>query len=100
MILIIEAIGVPFRSSLGRNLVAAAFALLLFMSGVFAGSATSMILYGDMDSYSYIFKPVYWLGFYGFLPAVIIGLMGAAILRKIGRSEGGEGNSAALRASP
>ena len=81
MILIIEAVGVRLRSHLIRFGAGALFAICLFIAGVLAGSATSMIVYQDPDPGSYVGKPLFWMGIYGFIPAMIIGLVGALILR-------------------
>jgi hypothetical protein len=81
MILIIERLGIPHRSKLTRFPVGALFGLGLFVAGVLAGSATSMAIYRDFDPFSYIVKPLYWLGRYGLIPALFIGLIGTAILR-------------------
>ena len=83
MILIIELIGVPLRSVLTRYWAGALFAFCLFIVGATFGSATSMILYEDMDFHSYVVKPLFWLGFYGFIPASVIGLIGTKMLRTI-----------------
>jgi hypothetical protein len=55
------------------------------MAGVLAGSATSMVVYRDFDPFSYVVKPLYWLGMYGLIPALVIGGIGAAILRVISK---------------
>jgi len=85
MILIIELVGVPMRSELTRFWTGAFFALALFLVGVIAGSATSMVVYQDFDPQSYIVKPLFWLGMYGMIPATLIGFMGAGILRVISK---------------
>jgi hypothetical protein len=64
------------------------FALVLFLVGVLAGSATSMVVYQDFDPSSYIVKPLYWLGMYGLIPALLIGFIGAAILRSTSKKTG------------
>jgi len=93
MILIIEVVGIRLRSELTRFWAGAAFALALFIVGVLAGSATSMIVYRDFDPFSYIVKPLYWLGMYGLIPALIIGCIGAAILRSTSKGTGESGRS-------
>lgn len=42
----------------------------------------------DFDPESYIVKPLFWLGMYGMIPAFLIGLMDAGILRVISRKAG------------
>ncbi len=93
MILIIEVVGIRLRSELTRFRAGAAFALALFIVGVLAGSATSMIVYRDFDPFSYIVKPLYWLGMYGLIPALIIGCIGAAILRSTSKGTGESGRN-------
>lgn len=85
MILLIEGVGIHLRSELARTWAGAAFALVLFMAGVLAGSATSMVVYRDFDPFSYVVKPLYWIGMYGLIPALVIGGIGAAILRVISK---------------
>ncbi len=81
MILSIELAGIRLRSKLTRRWAGALFALLLFIVGVLAGSATSMVLYRDFEAYSYIVKPLFWMGIYGFIPAAMIGCIGSSLLR-------------------
>ncbi|QQL44415.1 hypothetical protein [Sulfuriroseicoccus oceanibius] len=81
MILVIEVVGFPLRSGLTKFWAGALFALAIFLVGVIAGSATSMVVYQDFDPHSYIVKPLYWLGIYGLIPALLIGFIGSAILR-------------------
>lgn len=91
MILTIEVVGIPLRSELTRFWAGALFALGLFLVGVLGGSATSMVVYRDFDPTSYIVKPLYWLGMYGLIPALVVGLIGAAILRSTSRKTGEQG---------
>ena len=88
MILMIEVVGIPLRSELTRFWAGALFALVMFLVGVLAGSATSMVVYQDFDPTSYIVKPLYWLGMYGLIPALVIGFIGAAILRSTSKKTG------------
>lgn len=88
MILLIEVVGIPLRAEFTRFWAGALFALALFMTGVLAGSATSMAVYQDFDPVSYVVKPLYWLGMYGLVPALIIGFIGAAILRSTSEKTG------------
>ena len=88
MVLMIEFIGVPLRSKLTRFWAGALFALMLFLLGVLAGSATSMVVYQEFDPTSYIVKPLYWLGMYGLIPALAIGFIGTAILRFTSKKTG------------
>lgn len=81
MILVIELVGIPLRSSLSRYWAGAIFAFFLFILGAACGAATSMLRYQDPDAYSCIVKPLYWLGLFGFIPAAIIGIIGSWILR-------------------
>lgn len=89
MIGIIELVGVRFRSSLVQGLAGIWFALLVLMTGTIAGATTTMLLMGQMDVSSYVLKPLFWVGFYGFLPAMIIGLRGSALIRKFSQREQG-----------
>ena len=82
IILFIEIVGVPLRSTLNQYWAGALFAFCVFLIGAVAGSSTSMILYDDMDLQSYIVKPLFGLGLYGFIPASIIGVIGSFILRR------------------
>jgi hypothetical protein len=91
MILMIEVIGIRLRSDLTRFRAGAVFALALFVAGVLTGSATSMVIYRDFDPFSYIVKPLYWLGMYGLIPALIIGCIGTSILRSTSKRIGESG---------
>jgi hypothetical protein len=86
MILVIEIIGIPLRSQLAKDWVGGIFAFLLFITGVIAGSATSMFINQDFDAHSYIVKPLYWLGIYGIIPSVAIGFIGSAMLRRTNKN--------------
>jgi hypothetical protein len=88
MILMIEVVGIHLRSELTRVWAGAAFALALFIVGVLAGSAASMVIYQDFDPVSYVLKPLYWLGMFGLIPALLIGCIGAAILRSTSKMTG------------
>lgn len=88
MILVIEVAGIPLRSGLTKSWAGAVFALILFLIGVAVGSATSMIVYQDFDPHSYIVNPLYWLGMYGLIPALTVGFIGSAILRRTVNNEG------------
>lgn len=88
MILIIEVVGIRLRSQLTRFGAGALFAFCLFIAGVLAGSASSMVVYQDYDTNSYIVKPLFWMGILGFIPAMIIGLVGALILRATSKKTG------------
>ena len=81
MILIVEVVGIRLRSHLTRFGAGASFAFFLFIAGVLGGSATSMVVYQSYDPNSYIVKPLFWMGIYGFIPALVIGCVGALILR-------------------
>jgi len=87
MIFIIELIGVPLRSYLPQYWAGGIFAFFLFIAGSLAASTTSMFLYEDMDFQSYVIKPLFWLGFFGFIPALIIGFMGSKALRSTKKME-------------
>ncbi|MEM1083639.1 MAG: hypothetical protein AAGI48_05915 [Verrucomicrobiota bacterium] len=87
MILLIEVVGVPIRSAFQHYWAGMVFAFCLFIAGVLAGSATSMLLYGERDAHSYIVKPLFWMGIYGFIPAVMIGAIGSGLIRS-GRKTG------------
>jgi len=91
MILVIELIAIRFRTAFGRFRVAAGFAYGLFLLGALAGSATSVIVYDDNNLKGWVMKPMFWLGLYGFLPAMVLGLVGAALLRRINKREELEG---------
>ncbi len=87
MIIVVERFGTLFRTKLVHFWAGALFSFSIFIVGVLAGSATSMFLYLDIDIVSYIVKPLYWLSMYGFIPAVIIGIIGSGILRVIIKME-------------
>jgi hypothetical protein len=75
IILVIEVIGIRLHSNLTRFWAAEIYAFGLFIFGVLAASATSMVIYQDLDSNSYIMKPLFWLVMYGLIPALIIGFI-------------------------
>jgi hypothetical protein len=41
-----------------------------------------MFVYRDFDFVSYVIGPLFWIGFYGVLPAALFGVIGTAILRR------------------
>ncbi len=88
MILLIEVVGVPIRSVLRHYWAGMIFAFCLFIAGVLAGSSVSMFLYEDMNVHSYIVKPLFWLSFYGLIPAAVIGAIGSG--RISARNKNGE----------
>jgi hypothetical protein len=88
IILIVKVIGVRLRSHLTGFGAGALFAFCLFIAGVLGGSTASMVVYQDYDPFSYIVKPLFWMGMYGFIPAMIIGLIGALILRITSKKNG------------
>ena len=81
MILVIELVGIPRRTRLHHFGSGILFAIFLFIVGAFSGSASSMLVYRDFDFISYVIGPLFWMGFYGVLPAAAFGLIGTAILR-------------------
>lgn len=85
MVLMVEVVGIPFRSALTRFWVGGLFAFALFIAGVLAGSAASMVVYKDFDPVAYVLSPLFFLGIYGFFPALIIGFIGVSILRSNSR---------------
>jgi hypothetical protein len=87
IVLIIELAGIPLRSALSRYWVGALFAISLFITGVIAGSASSMAFYHDANAFSYIVKPLFWLSAYGLIPAAIIGFIGTGLLRVINKMQ-------------
>jgi uncharacterized membrane protein len=88
MILAIEVAGIPLRSELTKFWMGSLFAVALFIVGVFAGSATSMVIYQDYDPFSYIVVPVFWLVMLGLIPALVIGLIGVTVLRYTNKTIG------------
>ncbi|MEM7698237.1 MAG: hypothetical protein AAF236_07530 [Verrucomicrobiota bacterium] len=86
MILLIELVGVPIRSAFQRCWAGIIFALCLFIVGILAGSSTSMLLYGDMDAHSYVVKPLFWMSYYGFIPAAVIGAIGSGLIRAMNKT--------------
>ena len=83
MILLIEGAGVPMRAALMEYWAGAIFAICLFFVGAFAGSATSLVIYHEEGFFDWIVKPLYWLGLFGVVPAIVVGLIGTAILRRV-----------------
>jgi hypothetical protein len=81
MVLFIEFVGIPRRARLHRFGTGILFAIALFITGVLSGSASSMLLYRDLDFVSYVIGPLFWMGFYGVLPAAVFGVIGAGVLR-------------------
>jgi hypothetical protein len=82
MALFIEFVGIPRRARLNRFGAGILFAIALYVTGVLSGSASSMLIYRDWDFVSYVIGPLFWMGFYGVLPAALFGVIGTGILRK------------------
>jgi hypothetical protein len=81
MVLFIEFVGIPRRAWLQHFGAGILFAIFLFIAGVLSGSASSMLVYRDFDFVSYVIGPLFWMGFYGVLPAALFGVIGTGILR-------------------
>ena len=82
MILVVRTVGVPFRYELCGYGAGAAFGIFLFLAGVLFGSASTMILHREFDP-RWVIGALFWMGFYGVLPATAFGMTGTRMLRKI-----------------
>ena len=82
MVLVIETLGMSHRCQLLGYGMGGVFGVFLFLTGVLGGSISSMLLYEDFNS-RYVLGPLFWMGFYGVLPAAAFGLIGTSILRRI-----------------
>ena len=82
MVLFIEFVGIPWRAKLHHFGAGILFAIFLFLAGVLSGGASSMLVYGKSDFISYVIGPLFWMGFYGVLPAAAFGIIGTSLLRK------------------
>jgi hypothetical protein len=67
--------------------LAGLFGIFIFLVGTVAGSTVSMLVYRDFSLFDYIVKPLFWLGIIGFVPAFIVGIIGALISRHLLRSQ-------------
>lgn len=81
MVLLIEYLGIKIRNRLLSYWVGPLFSILTFLVGIISGSFTSMIMYNDWDFFDFIVKPLYWIGLFGLLPCLIIGIFGTKSLR-------------------
>jgi hypothetical protein len=81
MVLFVEFVGIPRRARLHRFGAGILFAIALFITGVLSGSASSMLVYWDFDFVPYVIGPLFWMGFYGVLPAALFGVIGTGVLR-------------------
>jgi len=83
MVLIIERVAVPHRDQFQFFCVGVPFAVFLFISGLFAGSALSMIL----DPSVGLFVDLIWVlllgSLVGALPAAVFGMIATCMLRKV-----------------
>jgi hypothetical protein len=70
-----------------RLLFAGLFGVLIFLIGTVSGSAVSMLLERHFDLFDYMVKPLFWLGIFGFIPAFVMGLVGAFISRQLLRKQ-------------
>lgn len=84
MVLLIETLGIALRWELCGYGTGGVFGVLLFITGVVGGSASSMLVFGNFDV-RYVIGPLFWMGFYGVLPAAIFGLIGTGVLRMTGK---------------
>ena len=83
MALVIERVAVPHRAQFHYFCFGIPFAVLLFISGLFAGSAVSMLLYPSVELFVNIIWVLVMGSIIGALPAAIFGLIGTCILRKV-----------------
>ena len=83
MVVVIECVAVPHRAQFHSFCVGIPFAVLVFVSGLFAGSAISMLLYPSVE----LFVNIIWLlivgSLFGVFPAAVFGMIGTCILRKV-----------------
>ncbi|HKP04323.1 MAG TPA: hypothetical protein VJU77_13300 [Chthoniobacterales bacterium] len=66
-----------------RLILAGFFGVLSFLVGVLSGSTVSMFLEQNFDLFAYILKPLFWVGIIGFIPAFVMGIVGAFISRHL-----------------
>lgn len=86
MIVVVETLGISFRDELCGYGAGIVFGIALFFSGVLFGSASSAIVYWGEFDLGWVVGPLFWMGFYGVLPAAAFGLIGTTMLRKIRRT--------------
>jgi len=82
MILVAETVGISLRDELCGYGAGIFFAIMLFLSGVVFGSASSAILYWKEFELRWVLGALFWMGFYGVLPAAVFGVIGTGLLRK------------------
>jgi len=82
MILVAETFGISLREELCGYGAGIVFAIVLFLIGVLGGSASSAILHWEEFDLRWVIGPLFWMGFYGVLPAAVFGLIGTSLLRK------------------
>lgn len=82
IILVIETLGFRLLTYLIKLWAGPVFAYLLLLLGGAVGSSMTMIIERNYDLHSYVFIPLLYLGFFGLIPALIIGLIGSFVLRQ------------------
>ena len=83
MMFVIERVAVPHRAQFHFFCVGVPFAVLLFISGVLAGSAVSMLVYREVKLIPWLFGLFFLISLFGALPAAVFGMIGTCILRKV-----------------
>lgn len=82
MVLVIERVAVPHRDQFYFFCVGVPFAVLLFISGLFAGSVVSLLLYPSVGLFIDLIWVLFLGSLLGALPAAVFGVIGTCILRK------------------
>jgi hypothetical protein len=68
-------------------LVMGCYFVVVFLVGAVSSSFTSMLVFREFSIEDYLAKPIYWLCLFGLAPAFVLGVIGAAILRRSLRHE-------------
>ncbi|MBC2606316.1 hypothetical protein [Pelagicoccus albus] len=92
-----ELVGFKLSNKLLRYRNGSLFMLSAFLFGCLIGSISTMVIYGDYDIYDYIYKPMFWLAFFGSIPALTIGLLFTKLLKKDWENQSVQTTSASAR---
>lgn len=89
MVFVIERVAVPHRAQFHHFSVGIPFAVPVFISGVLAGSAVSMLVHPDVNLLPNVIWLFFWVSLFGALPAAVFGMIGTCILRKVRKKTAG-----------
>ena len=71
-----------------RLWISGVYFVAVFVVGMVSGSATSMLVYRSLSLFDYMVKPLFSLSWFGAIPAFLLGLVFAFLLRRFAGKQG------------